>query len=278
MKNIGTKLAAVALMLAASATPALAGKGGSAAQLKDAVRSNSVDAIVAEIERTESLICEDCMQTMINLTEDNRYAVREAAAWWFARRPGSKAIMVSQMKDDLIGADSIHVRNAADFVGRVREYAALPELRVAIKRTDLSTEAKVAIVNAVGFMAHIDGNGILLTAMQDAQPAVRAAAVTAWRDILGQMDVTPIIGMLNDSDAAVRANAATVVGAYAAKGAQATLETLVVSDADPYVRRNAAWALGKIGSISSTQALVTATRDPSGLVSGYAKAALANLK
>jgi hypothetical protein len=97
MKNIGKKLAAVALMLAASATPAGAGKGGSAAQLKDAVRSNSVDAIVAEIERTESLICTDCMQTMINLTEDNRYAVREAAAWWFARRPGSKAIMVSQM-------------------------------------------------------------------------------------------------------------------------------------------------------------------------------------
>jgi hypothetical protein len=278
MKNIGTKLAAVALMLAASATPALAGKGGSAAQLKDAVRSNSVDAIVAEIERTESLICTDCMQTMVNLTEDNRYSVREAAAWWFARRPGAKALMVSQMKDDLTLADSIHVRNAADFVGRVREYAALPELRIAIKRTGLNAEAKIAIVNAVGFMAHIDGNGILLTAMQDSEPTVRAAAVTAWRDILGQMDVTPIVTMLGDTDAQVRAQAATVVGAYAAKGARETLEQLVVTDADPYVRRNAAWALGKIGSISSTQALVTATRDSSGLVTGYAKAALANLK
>ena len=276
MKNI--KLAAVTIALVASATPALAGKGGSAAQLKDAVRSNSVDAIVAEVERTESLICEDCMQTMINLTEDNRYAVREAAAWWFARRPGSKNIMVSQMKDDLAGADSIHVRNAADFVGRVREYGALPALRVAIKRTDLSPEAKVAIVNAVGFMAHLDGNGILLTAMQDSDATVRGAAVTAWRDILGQMDVTPIVGMLSDSDAQVRAQAATVVGAYAARGARESLEQLVVSDADPYVRRNAAWALGKIGSISSTQALVTATRDSSGLVTGYARAALATLK
>ena len=278
MKNIGTKLAAVALMLAASATPALAGKGGSAAQLKNAVQSNSVDAIVAEIERTGSLICEDCMQTMINLTEDNRYAVREAAAWWFARRPGSKAIMVSQMKDDLTSGDAIHVRNAADFVGRVREYAALPELRLAIKRAGLSTDAKVAIVNAVGFMAHIDGNGILLTAMQDSEPVVRAAAVTAWRDILGQMDVTPIVGMLSDSDPQVRAQAATVVGAYGAKAARETLETLVVSDADAYVRRNAAWALGKIGSSSSTAALLTATKDTSGLVSGYARAALATLK
>lgn len=278
MKNIGTKLAAVALALAASAAPAVAGKGGSAAQLKDAVRSNSTDAIVAEIERTESLICEECMQTMINLTEDNRYAVREAAAWWFARRPGSKDIMVSQMNDDLTGADSIHVRNAADFVGRVREYKSLPELRIAIKRTDLSAEAKVAIVNAVGFMAHIDGNGILLTAMQDAEPTVRQAAVTAWRDILGQMDVTPVIGMLDDSNAQVRAQAATVVGAYASKGAREKLEQLVVNDADPYVRRNAAWALGKIGSLSSQQALLTATKDASGLVSGYAKASLATLK
>jgi HEAT repeat protein len=84
--------------------------------------------------------------------------------------------------------------------------------------------------------------------------------------------------MLGDSDAQVRAQAATVMGAYAAKGARETLEQLVVTDADPYVRRNAAWALGKIGSISSTQALVTATRDSSGLVTGYAKAALANLK
>jgi hypothetical protein len=276
MKNI--KLAAVAFALAASATPALAGKGGSAAQLNDAVRSGSQDAIIAEIERTESLICADCMQTMINLTEDGRYPVREAAAWWFARRPGSKDIMVSQMKDDLVGADSIHVRNAADFVGSVRDYATLPQLRIAIKRTDLTPEAKVAIVNAVGVMAHIDGNGILLTAMQDSDANVRAAAVTAWRDILGQIDVTPLVGMLDDGSAKVRAQAATVLGAYASRAAREKLEALVTSDADVYVRRNAAWALGKIGSISSTQALVTASRDSSGLVSGYARAALSTLK
>lgn len=282
MKNIFTKLAAVGslslLALAASVTPALAGKGGSAAQLNDAVRSGSQDAIIAEIERTESLICADCMQTMINLTEDGRYPVREAAAWWFARRPGSKDIMVSQMKDDLVGADSIHVRNAADFVGSVREYATLPQLRLAIKRTDLTPEAKIAIVNAVGVMAHIDGNGILLTAMQDSDAGVRAAAVVAWRDILGQIDVTPLVGMLDDGDAKVRAQAATVLGAYASRAAREKLEALVTSDADPFVRRNAAWALGKIGSISSTQALVTASKDSSGLVSGFARAALANLK
>lgn len=277
MKNIGTKLAAVALAFAASATPALAGKGGSNAKIVDAVRSGSLDAIIAEVERAEGLICEDCVQTMINLTEDDRLEVREVAAWWFAKRPGTKNIMVSQMKDDLKLGDAKHVRNAADFVGYVREYSALPELRAAMAR-GLDTEAKLAIVRAVGYMAHLDGNGILQTAMADGDARVRAAAATAWRDVLGQVDARPVLALLGDADANVRAQAAIVVGAYGEASARATLETLVTSDADAYVRRNAAWALGKIGSAQSTQALTAATHDKSGLVSGYAKAALATLK
>jgi HEAT repeat protein len=277
MNNIAKHLAVV-LTLCVSAVPAVAGRGGSAAAIKSAVRSGSTDAILAEVERTEHLICADCVPLMINLTEDSRLEVREVAAWWFAKRPGAKAIMVSQMKDDLAGADSFHVRNAADFIGRVREYTALPELRLAIARSGLSTDAKLAIVRAVGYMAHINGNGILTTAMADSDPAVRAAAIVAWRDILGQVSVTPVVSMLGDSDANVRAHAATLIGAYGEATARTTLETLVVSDPDSFVRRNAAWALGKIGSIQSTQALVTATRDASGIVSGYAKAALATLK
>lgn len=278
MKNIGMKLAAVVLTFAASATPALAGKGGSNGRIVEAVRSGSVDAIVAEVERAEGLICEECVQTMINLTEDDRLEVREVAAWWFAKRPGSKDIMVAQMKDDLKIGDSTHVRNAADFVGYVRDYTTLPALRTAIARGNLSTEAKVAIVRAVGYMAHLDGNGILKTAMADGDATVRAAAVTAWRDVLGQLDAAPVVGLLSDADANVRAKAATVVGAYGEASARSSLETLVVSDSDAYVRRNAAWALGKIGSAQSTQALTAAANDKSGLVSGYAKAALATLK
>jgi len=85
-------------------------------------------------------------------------------------------------------------------------------------------------------------------------------------------------GLLTDSDARVRAEAATVVGAYADASARTTLEQLVVSDPDAFVRRNAAYALGKIGSRDSAPALTTATLDKSGIVSGYAKVALASLK
>jgi HEAT repeat protein len=280
--NTITKLAAVTLAASAfglfTPSSALAGKGGSNALIKAAVASGSQDAIIAEVERTEGLMCSECVQTVTNLTEDSRFPVREVAAWWFAKRPALEKLMAAQMIDDLKLADAWHVRNAADFLGAAVEYTALPALRVAITRSDLTTEAKLAIVRAVGYLGHIDGNGILQHAMADADPTVRAAAIVAWRDVLGQTSVAPVEPLLADSDANVRAHAATVVGAYGDPNARAALEQLVVADPSDVVRRNAAWALGKIGSIASRQALTTASADSSGLVRGVAKAALATLK
>ena len=278
MKNMSKKLTAVVFSLCAATSPALAGRGGSAGLIKSAVASGSVDAIVAEVERSEKLMCEECLDTMVALTEHSRYEVREVAAWWFAKRPGAKNIMVGQMKDDLALGGSIKVRNAADFVGRVREFGALADLRTALGRTDIDSEAKVAIVRAVGFMAHPKGNDILKAAMADTNAPVRAAAIVAWRDILGQTTAEPVVGLLSDADASVRAQAATVLGAYGERSARVSLEALVVSDADPFVRRNAAYALGKIGAWESTAALTRATMDESGIVRGVAKGALTYLK
>jgi HEAT repeat protein len=275
MKTI-SKLAAIALTVCT--LPAFAGKGGSNANIVAAVRSGSTDAIIAEVERAEGLVCTDCIQTVTNLTEDNRFAVREVAAWWFAKRPGLAKVMGDGFKADLVGGDSIKVRNAADFLGSVVDYTALPALRQAITRTGLTTEAKLSIVHAVGYLKHVDGNGILVTAMSDSDASVRAAAITAWRDVLGQVSVAPVESKLADGDAKVRAAAATVLGAYGDRNVVSALEQLVVSDADPFVRRNAAWALGQIGSKDAASALMQATGDKSGLVRLVAKASLANLK
>ncbi len=271
------KLAAVAFTLCA-ATTANAGKGGSNQAIVDAVNSGSQDAILAEVERAEGLICPDCVQTVTNLTEDSRYAVREVAAWWFGKRPGLQHLLALQMEDDLVSGDSIHVRNAADFLGTTKEYKALPNLRAAMVRGGLTSEAKIALVRAAGVMAHTSGNAILVAGMGDADPTVRVAAVDAWRDVLKQTSVAPIEGLLADTDPQVRAHAATVLGAYGDTAVLTKLQTLVVSDTDPHVRRNAAWALGRIGSASSVEALTTASRDTSGLVKGVAKAALVALK
>lgn len=279
MKNIALKVAAVGLLGLASLVPsvALAGKGGSAAAIQAAVASRSVDAIIAEVERSESLICPDCLDTMTALTEDSRYAVREVAAWWFARRPALKDMLATQFLDDLPKGDTIKVRNAADFLGSTRTLSSLPQLRTAMHRSDLGVEARLALVRAAGVMGHTGGNEVLTTGMADGDAGVRAAAVVAWRDMLGQNNAQPVVALLGDSDANVRAQAAAVVGAMGEQTGRVALEGLVVGDPDPVVRRNAAWGLGQLGNASSAAALSRAAGDASGLVRGVARAALAQL-
>src|SRR5215813_6868201 len=115
------KLAAAFAVICA-ASPAFAGKGGSAGLIASAIHSGSTDAIIAEVERTEALMCPDCTQLVTNLLEDNRYAVREVAAWWFAKRPGLKDMMVPGFEQDLKTGNTIAVRNAADFLGRTMNF------------------------------------------------------------------------------------------------------------------------------------------------------------
>jgi HEAT repeat protein len=276
MKNIRTKLAAVALVLCA-ALPAYAGKGGSSAKIRAAVDSTSVDAIIAEVERTEALACGECVQLVTNLTEDSRYEVRAVAAWWFAKRPALKKMLAEQFDGDLLTGGTVKVRNAADFLGRTMSYTALPSLRAAIKR-DVGPEAKLAIVRAVHYLGHRGGNEALTVAMADRDATVRAEAARAWRDIFDQVDAGPVVALLGDSDATVRAEAATVVGAMKTLAGRAALEALVVGDASPIVRRNAAWALGKLGQAASRDALAKASSDESGLVRMTAKTALGQLR
>jgi len=275
--NIGNWLAAVAFVLAAAA-PAHAGKGGSARNIQTAVASGSVDAIIAEVERAEALNCDACVQLVTNLTAHSRYEVREVAAWWFAKRPALAKALAEGFVADLGSASSLEVRNAADFLGATITYTSLPALRATIKRTDLTADAKIALVRAVRTMAHQDGNPVLISAMADGDAGVRAAAVAAWREIRGQQDATPVAGLLVDGNAKVRAEAAAVVGALRAVTARAALEGLLAGDADPFVRRNAAWALGRLGQSASREVLVRATTDTSGLVRMTAKAALASLR
>jgi HEAT repeat protein len=269
------KIAAVALLVA---TPAFAGKGGSASKINSAIKSGSVDAIIAEVERAESLACGDCVQLVTNLTEDSRYPVREVAAWWFAKRPAMAKMMADGFVQDLANGNSIAVRNAADFLGATATFTSLPALRSAITRSGLDAEAKLALVRAVKVMAHKDGNFVLLTAMGDADASVRAAAVAAWREVRGQTSASPVVALLADSDATVRAEAATIVGAMTDLTGRQQLETLVATDKDPFVRRNAAWALGKLGQSASRDVLYAAQTDASGLVRMTAKAALAALR
>jgi HEAT repeat protein len=271
------KLVAVALLVGA-ASVAQAGKGGNWQLIQGAILSNGQDAIIAEVERTETLVCGQCVPLVSSLLTDDRYPVREVAAWWFAKRPGLQQQLAAQMEAQLSGSDSIAIRNAADFLGTTKTYKALPLLLAAMQRSSsLTVDARLALVRAAGAMAHTAGNSILLAGMADADPSVRTAAVYAWRDVLNQPNVSVIEPMLTDASAQVRAAAATVIGAYQDGAVRATLEQLVMSDTDTTVRRDAAWALGKIGSSASLPALTIASHDASPVVASVAKSSMARL-
>lgn len=267
----------VALSIVALAGTASAGKGGSAGKLRQAIQSGSVDAIVAEVERAEGLACSECVTLVAALTEDSRYPVREVAAWWFAKRPALAKPLAEGFILDLASTNTIRVRNAADFLGATITFTALPAMRAAIQRP-LDTDAKLALVRAVKTLGNLGGNDVLTAAMRDGDARVRAASVVAWREIRGQVGAAPVVPLLADPDAFVRAQAATVAGALREASARAALETLVVGDADPQVRKNAAWSLGRLGDAASRTALEKAANDASGFVRMTARAALKSLR
>ena len=275
MKTISLLAAAIAGTLTLASGTATAGRGGSAARIKDAIRSGSVDAIVAEVERAERLTCPGCVEPLMEALDDSRYEVREVAAWWFARRPVIKAALTAEAITALGQTDAIAARNAADMLGAFRHPQAVPALAAAVANRALSAEARAAAARALGLIGDRGAAG-LTTALADPDASVRWAAVDAWAQIRGQAGAAPVVARLADGDAGVRARAAAVVGTLHEATGRAALETAVTGDADPEVRRNAAWAL-ELGDGASRAALTAATTDSSGLVRRTAQAALGRL-
>jgi HEAT repeat protein len=276
MLNFRKQLAAVAFTVLALGGIAQAGRGGSAARIRNAVQIQSVDAIIAEIERAEHLVCQGCGDVMTALLDHDRYEIRQAAAWWWAKRPTHKDLLTTQMTGDLTSTDSVVVRNAADYLGTVKAYTSLDELQTALG-SGVDAEARRHIIRAAGRMANRAGNSILVAGMADTEATVRREAVDWYRDVLKQSDASPLLPLLGDTDATVRAHAVTAVGGLKGAAARATLENLVINDPDATVRRNAAWALGEIGDPASRDVLRQAKDDPSGLVRRTANGALNKL-
>src|SRR3954469_20458935 len=84
---------AVALAVAAAAGgTAQAGHGGSPQAIQNAITANSADAIQAELERSEYLVCAACTDMVLPLVDHLDYRVRQAAAWWLVRRAASRTV------------------------------------------------------------------------------------------------------------------------------------------------------------------------------------------
>lgn len=255
-----------------------AGRGGSNSRIINAINTGSSEAIIAEVERAERLVCGACINTVMALLDDERYEVREVAAWWFARRPAQKKELTERSEAYLVGNDSIQARNAADILGAFKQPSSVSALAAAAARSDLSAEARLHAVRALGDIGIQRANQSLVAAMSDGDATVRLEALVSWQRIPRQAGAAPAVALISDGDVTVRRKAAAVAGNLREASARTALEAQLANDSDPMVRRNAAWALGRIGDVASRSVLEAAVNDPSGLVRATARVALRGLR
>jgi len=252
-------------------------QGATAETVTQAVESDVASSIIAELERSENLLCPRCVGPVLGLLDDDRYEVRVAAAWWIAKRPQARQAG-SNATSAVASNDSTTVRNAADVLGALGNPNAVAALSAAAQRGGLTVEARVHALRALGAIGHPNANPALGAVMQDASPELRYEAVSAWLGIRGQADAAPVIGLVDDADPMVRRKAAAAVGSLRDPEGRVALQSALGNDEDAAVRRNAAWALGRIADGRSRDVLQAATGDASGLVRLTARVALRALR
>src|SRR5262245_34784693 len=99
-KETTMKLATVTAFVCASlalAGTASAGRGGSPGAIRNAIASGSIDAIAAELERAENLVCGACVDMVKPLVDHPEFKVRQVAAWWLARRAVARTVRVEML-------------------------------------------------------------------------------------------------------------------------------------------------------------------------------------
>ncbi len=272
--NIAKLLAVAAATVAVTGISSVAvADVGSTSRIQNAINTTSTVAIIGELERAEQLVCSACIPVVMKLLDDPRYEVREVAAWWFARRPAQAKEIHIRSVAALQGSDAILARNAADILGAFNHPKAVSVLAAAAARTDLGPEAQAHAVMALGLIGHPAALPAIQKAATSTDPTVRYQAAVAWGQLRGVTDVAGLTPLVGDADVSVRRQAISVIGLRRFAGARLTLEAQLASDADPATRRNAAWALGRIGDRASYDVLDAAMKDSSSLVRMTARAA-----
>ena len=288
--NIGTKLVLSVTLFGMggvfAAGTAQAGHNGSPALIKGAIASNSVDAIEAELERSEYLVCAACSDLVVPLVDHLDYRVRKVAAWWIARRAINKQVYVS-MLNRLSQPDSFQARNAADVLGELGYAGAVPALSAAMTNPVYTGEARGAMARALGSIGRADAVPALVGALSAPEPEVKAGALVALRQIQGFRQAEAAAPLLNDADEQVRAEAALTLGSVLRTGKTGVqpagvseLLATLASDPSADVRKKAAWSLGEMGAPASQAAAglqAAANADASPAVRSLAYVAISKL-
>jgi HEAT repeat protein len=263
----------------AAAGSAVAGHGSSPQAVKLAIQSGSPDAIKAELERAEHLVCVSCVDMVMPLLDNDDQGIREVAAWWIARRGVARNVRV-EMLNRLGQPDSIAARNAADVLGEFHYVSSIPALSAALSNPAFSSEARAHMALALGRISRPEVVAPLTTALSTNDGVVQVASMQALQSIPGLRDGSAVSPLLADANANVRAEAATTLGMFHDASAASALVNALQNDASPVVRKRAAWALGEIHAsttVAGPALQAAAANDASPFVRSLSAAALTRL-
>lgn len=277
--RLATASAVTAALLLLGGGAAQAGRGGSPQKIASAISSGSADAIKAELERAEYLVCAACVGHVLPLIDSNDVSVREVAAWWLVRR-GTGRQVYRDMLTRLSQPDSVKARNAADVLGEFAYPQAIPALGAALSNPIFDAEARAAMARALGSIRRPAAAAPLQAALGDREAPVRAAAVSALRKVEGFRDGSVAVPLVADADATVRSEAIYTVAEFRTAAAASALVNALETDTSADVRKRAAWALGQIHASVAVAgpALNKASQtDASPLVRSLARTAIAGL-
>jgi HEAT repeat protein len=280
--NLNAKTLAVVAsfgLALAAGRGAQAGTGGSPQAIQQAINANSVDAIKAELERAEFLVCAACVDLVTPLVDHPNAEVRQVAAWWLARRAVARQVQTA-MITRLSQADSTAALNAADVLAELHYVSSIPALGAALSNPIFSGAARAEMAKALGTIGRPAGTPFLTAALADSDAQVRASSLVALRTIRGNRDGSVALALVSDGDEKVRAQAVTTLGMFKYAGGATVLTGALASDPSADVRKKAAWALGEIGAsaaIAGGPLQTAASSDSSPLVRSLSRAALTKL-
>src|SRR6476646_10644145 len=176
----------------AAAGVAEAGRGGSPQAIQQAIASGSPDAIKAELERSEFLVCGVCSDMVRTLVDSPDASIRQVAAWWLARRAVSRQVRLD-MLNRLSQPDSTAARNAADVLGEFHYVSSIPALGAALSNPLYTGEARAAMARALGTINRPAAVAPLTAALASDNAQVKVASLAALRSIIGQRDGSAVV-------------------------------------------------------------------------------------
>jgi HEAT repeat protein len=221
-----------------------------------AIQSGSPEGMKAALEYGERVLCQECVPLLENkLLSSSSPKVREMAAWWLRRQPFAGPAVLRTLSS-VLQTDPLAERRAraAEALGEFMDYHSLDALGTASKQ-DPDVGVKVAAVRALARL-NAPGAGKLITdALASPALEVRSAAVDVVLLVAGFNGFGPLLPLLGDPDVNLRAHVARVVGELRLVDAKSALSGLLMTDANPLVRKAAAWALGRIGGAQDVLAV-----------------------